>query len=381
MDALSLSNLFRRDPLGRINPWQWVMVGLFLVLVAIGGAQVGTVIEDTPADEPFRVRLYGEKDDVPVRQGPLKVLGLDDRPALKEHIQQMGFDSRRRIREMTGVDWEGTAYLVWVQDEQDFMRFTGFRPEHVAAAANARRHTIWINASAWTRANPSDNRETLTHEIGHLLVGNLTMDRRLPLWAEEGLVMRLAGQESMAHFWSLAQARLMGTVPLLADLETEFPRDPARQTLAYATGQAAIGVVARDYGDEPGSVTRLMRRLADQEVGPELVEALWDDARRDAWNKAMLESLGSRMRYFVIIGTSGGVIWTVAMLLLVWAWRVKRRRRLMAEVIELTEEPWLESLSEKDQREIWGEPEEVQSIEETPWERHLRERGDDDDCR
>jgi hypothetical protein len=345
MDGSFFFNLFRCDPCWWVWVRGWVLVGVLVGLVGVGMGQVRTVIEDGGAEEPFRVRLYGEKDDVPVRQGPLKVLGLDDRVGLKEHIEEMAFESRRRIREMTGVDWEGTAYVVWVDEEREFMKFTGFRPEHVAAAANARRHTIWINASAWTRASPGDNRATLAHEIGHLLVGNLTQGRRLPLWAEEGLVMRLAGQGGVEHFWSLAQARLMGSIPRLADLETEFPRDPARQTLAYATGHAAIGVVAMDYGDEPGSVTRLMRRLADEEVGPELVEALWDEGRRDGWNEALLDSLGSRLRYFVIIGTSGGAIWMIAMVLLVWAWRVKLRRRRAAEVIELVEEPWLESLS------------------------------------
>jgi hypothetical protein len=354
------------------------MMMVFVLLAAVVVAQPRTTIADPAVDEPFRVRLYGEKDDVPVRRGPLKVLGLDDRPALKEHIEGMAFEARQRIRANTGVDWEGTAYVVWVQDEREFMEFTGFRPEHVAAAANARRHTIWINASAWMRADPADNPETLAHEIGHLLVGNLTQDRRLPLWAEEGLVMMLAEQGGMNEFWSLAQARLLGTIPRLADLEDTFPRDPTRQTLAYATSHAAIGVVARSYGDDPGSVARLMRRLADEEMGPKLVDSLWDETQRDAWNVALIESLGSRMRYVIIIGTSGGVIWFVAMLLLVWAWRVKRARRRMAEVIELAEEPWLESLSEKDMKEVWGEPEEVEPINETPWERHLREREEED---
>ncbi len=378
MDGSTLSNLFRHDPRWWVWARGWMLIALLIVTTGVGMAQTRTVIDDAGADEPFRVRLYGEKEVVPVRQGPLKVLGLDDRPTLKENIEEMSYEARRRIREKTGVDWEGTAYIVWVQEERQFMEFTGFRPEHVAAAASARRHTIWINASAWNRASPADNRETLAHEIGHLLVGNLTQQRRLPLWAEEGLVMRLAGQGGVEHFWSLAQARLMGTVPLLADLEDEFPRDPARQTLAYATGHAAIGIVAGDYGDEPGSVSRLMRRLADEEVGPQLVAALWDEARRDAWNEALLDALGSRMRYAVIIGTSGGAIWLLTMILLVWAWRVKRRRRQAAAVIELAEEPWLESLSDSDLKEIWGEPEEVQRIEETPWERHLRERGEED---
>ncbi len=351
---------------------------VFLLLAAVAVGQPRTTIADPAVDEPFRVRLYGEKDNVPVRQGPLKVLGLDDRPALKEHIEGMAFDARQRIRANTGVDWEGTAYVVWVQSEREFLEFTGFRPEHVAAAANARRHTIWINASAWMRADPADNPETLAHEIGHLLVGNLTQERRLPLWAEEGLVMMLAEQGGVNEFWSLAQARLLGTIPRLADLEDTFPRDPGSQTLAYATAHAAVGVVARSYGDDPGSVARLMRRLADVEMGPRLVDSLWDETRRDAWNVALIESLGGRMRYVIIVGTSGGVIWFLAMLLLVWAWRVKRRRRRMAEVIELAEEPWLESLSEGDMKEVWGEPEEVEPVNETPWERHLRERGDDD---
>ena len=239
--------------------------------------------------------------------------------------------------------------------------------------------TVWINASAWKRASAVENQQTLTHELGHLLVGSLLSHRRLPLWAEEGLVMHLAGQGGFDEWSALAEAHVGGAVPSLASLEHEFPRDPARQRVAYATSWRAVSQVASTFGDEPGRVEVLTRRLTSERVGPRIVERLWDPFDRDLWNTMMLNSLGGRLGMAFVWLSSGVAVWILISVLLVMAWVRVRARRAAQARREEDDEPWAASLTDKDVQEIYGDREgRFGTVPETPWERHQRERGEED---
>lgn len=323
--------------------------------------------------------LDATRDRTPLREGPLIVVGLDDRENLRADIEAMAYRSRVRLRDQAGIDWPGTALIVWVEDERDFNTRTGFRAESTAAAANARRMTVWINASAWKRATPVENQQTLTHELGHLLVGSMVGRHRMPLWAEEGLVMHLAGQGGFDEWSALAEAHVGGAVPSLASLENEFPRDPGRQRVAYATAWRAVGQVAATFGDEPGRVEVLTRRLANPRLGPSIVERLWNPFDRDVWNTLLTNSLGGQLGMTVYWLTAGSGFFVVVAVLAVVAWVTLRRRRAeQARRLEEEEEPWAASLTDEDVQQIYGDREErFAEVPETPWERHLRERGEE----
>lgn len=357
----------------------------FVTTAALAGAPSHAPGQGPPATPPATAQPAAapvlEAEERPtVREGPLMVVGLDDRVALRDEIEAMAYRSRARLRSQAGVDWPGTVLVVWVEDDRDYQRRTGFRAESTAAAASAARMTVWINASAWKRAAPESNQQTLTHELGHILVGSLTARRRLPLWAEEGLVMHLAGQGGMDQWSALAEAHVGGAVPSLASLEHEFPRDPARQRVAYATSWRAVGQVATTYGDDPGRVESLVRRLASPRVGPSIVERLWNPFDRDLFNQLMINSLGGYLGMLAFWLTTGSGIFILAAVLLVIGWFRVRARRHARDMAERDEEPWAASLTEADVQEIYGDREErFGPAQETPWERHLRERGDDDD--
>lgn len=351
---------------------------LLLLATALAMSPVLPRATAQPAEATPDASLTGVASPT-VREGPLMVVGLDDRPALKAEIEAMAYRSRARLRDQAGLDWPSTALIVWVEDNADYERRTGFQAESTAAAANAARLTVWINASAWRRASPVENQQTLTHELGHLLVGSLTQGRRLPLWAEEGLVMHLAGQGGVDEWSALAEAHVGGAVPSLASLEYEFPRDPTRQRVAYATAWRAVGQVASTYGDEPGRVEALMRRLANPRLGPVIVERLWNPLDRDAWNRLMVDSLGGWLGMAAFWFTTGSGIFVFATILLVIGWLRVRARRRARDAAEADDEPWAASLTEEDVQETYGDREErFGPRSETPWERHLRERGEED---
>lgn len=356
------------------------MLAVFLlVLLSLNPASAQTIGADEWQRDDFHVRLLGDKEEVPVREGPLKVVGLDDNPRLKQNVEDIAWTARRRIRESTRVDWEGTALVVWVGSEREFLERTGKTPEFTAAAASARRATVWINASSWSRSTPDERLQVMTHELGHLLVGNLQPGTRLPLWAEEGIVMHLANEWNLQRSMTVTRAHAFASLPRLEQLQQSFPGDPEGQMLAYAVGYLAIEEIARDLGDKRGTVTRLMRHLADDAAGPALIASLWNPDTRDAWNATLVESLGSRFTNFVVLLTSGTALWFLIMLLAGMAWMKKRRRRLAAAAAELDEEPWAASLTDRDIQEIYGKREEEAPAEEYPWEKWERLRAEEEE--
>ena len=320
----------------------------------------------------------------PHQQGrPFVIVGLDDNPVLADSLQQAAWEARARLLAAATVDWPGSALVVWVDNEADFKDRTGFRPHHVAAAANPRTQAIYINAAAWRRADPATQLTVLTHEFAHLLLGSLpgAAERPLPLWAEEGLAQALAGERTWQQGVALMRARAADAVPTLASLEKDFPRDPTNQELAYAVSARAIDLASHDQGDEPGAVGRIMRRLADPARGPAARAEFWSPAFRDSVQALVDEALGSRLRSWIVVGTSGTALWFGVMALALFAWRKKKRRAAAYGQRELDDEPWVASLTEQDVRDVWGEREdeavEPDPEDEHPWERWERLHGQD----
>lgn len=321
-------------------------------------AVVGTSVAQEPAGPVI------DRDSPPA----FEIIGLDDRPGLKDSVRLTAQRARRQVVEHSGLDWEGTARVIWAE-EQAFMRMTGFAPENTAAAARPRDMTIWINSASWSRSTARDQLETMTHEAGHLLLGTLPGGRDIPLWANEGIVMHLAGQWSFEEHMRLAAAHFFGQLPRLADLEEGFPRNGPSQALAYRMSYAAVSVVAQGYGDDPGEVRRLVQRLADPVLGPRVAEEFWDAFRREGWQRATERSLGSRFATGVmVLGSSGAIFLLMAILVIVAFVLVRKRRAERAEAME-EEEAWARSLTEEDIQDIYGDREERWEPDEDDGER------------
>lgn len=285
-----------------------------------------------------------------------RVVGLEDRPQLEEALLIQATRARLAVIERADLDWDGTALLVWCT-EQEFMEHTGFRPEHIFAAASPSRMTIWVNESAWSRSSPKDRQQTLAHEIGHLLLGAFPGGLELPLWANEGIVMHLAGQWTFDDHARLLWAHLFGRLPSLGDLEDQFPRESATQALAYRMSYAAVASMAHSHGDEPGEVKRLLYRIAHPTRGPAFAEELRDPFVREGWQLATQRSLGSRFTTGVILLTGSTVLFILAAILVIVGFVLKKNRVAHRFEEEEDEEAWAESLSQQDVEDIYGEPE------------------------
>jgi hypothetical protein len=285
-----------------------------------------------------------------------QIVGLDDRPALATKLRDMAVDAHRELVARAGRDWQGTVLVCWVP-ESIFLEQTGFRPEHVAAAAAPSRMTIWINEAAWQRSPEAARRETLRHELAHLLLGTLPGGKDLPLWANEGITMHLAGQWSWDEHMRLVAAHFMGRLPTLLSLEQTFPRDEAAQALAYRMSYSAVRAVADSLGDAPGSVHRLVARLADPVRGPALAAEMRDPLRREDWQFATAHALGSRLATGILLVTGSSLLFVLLALLLVVGYFLKQRRTRDRFAEEQEDDRWAESLSDEDVQDIYGDRE------------------------
>lgn len=325
------------------------MMLLLMTLAGLAQTSAPGVIDDAIPRE----NVAPDTADVPPA---FRIVGLDDRPKLRENLRLQALRARRIIFRSTDLDWEGTALIVWT-DDRHFRDRTGFYPEHVAAAAAAERRTIWINEAAWLRATPEDQQRTLTHECGHLLLGTLPGGRELPLWANEGIVMHLAGQWSIDDQLKLLAAHAAGRLPRLENLEREFPREAEAQTLAYRMSFTAVDVVAQNYGDEPGQVRRLVQRLAEKGNGEALRNEFWDAFRREGWQLSTERALGSRVTSGVIILTGSGTIFLLITFFVIFAGLKVKKRNEARKKQEVEEEPWAASLTDEDVQDIYGDRE------------------------
>ncbi len=307
--------------------------------------------------------------------GPLRVLGLEDNEDLKRSIADLAFNSRKIIRQQTSLDWRETAYILWTSEE-DFQRLTNFNSEFTAAAANAAKMTIWINESAWKASSPTERQQIMTHEMGHLFVGHLSPNKRLPLWVEEGIVQHLAGEWSWTKGQNYNLGRTFDRLPPLKELEESFPQEQKARQLSYLVSYQAVENLIQEYaGKEKATIGGLLYFLQNDNARAEFLEDVWNPQNRDRWNAQISSpSRTGRIALFISTFFTEGTFWFVALFLLIAAWLKKRIERSRRNRLE-REEAWRESLTDEDIVIIYGPKEgEGEPEEETPWDKHLREK-------
>lgn len=345
------------------SPYHWSMKRFFvsiavfcaIFLLPLLGVLGQNPSPQGPDDEVPRTTLVPEGQPLP--PPAFRVVGLDDRPKLRNSVRLYAMVARQRLAEETTLDWEGTALIVWT-DEKVFLEKTGHQPENTAAAASPSKKVIWINEPAWVKVDDSKRQEIMTHECAHLLLGSLPGGRRIPLWMNEGLVMHLAGQWTWDERMKLLGAHAFGTLPDLKNLEKSFPTDDVGKTLAYQMGMHTVATISRAMGDEPGSVRRILSRLASSELGPAFAAQFWEDRERLQWQTAARKQLGSRLHTAVIIlsGTSSIFLIMTLLVFVAW-WRMKKKNHVRQERWAEEDEPWTESLTEADIQDIYGDKE------------------------
>jgi hypothetical protein len=161
----------------------------------------------------------------------------------------------------------------------------------------------------------------LRHELGHLAL-RWHIGRGAPLWFEEGYAAVAAGEwdrlDALQLNWQVAR----GVFPTLDDVNRALRGGRGAAENAYALATSAVLFLQRSAGDRGlGPLLERMHRDADFEAALRSTYLVTSDAFEGRWHEDL------RSRYGWLSWAAGvGLFWTLAAVLLVALWRLRRRR-------------------------------------------------------
>ena len=208
----------------------------------------------------------------------------------------------------------GRLRLVVVPDVAGMRRFSGGRaPTWGAGLAFPSSRTIII------RADGGDPRQTLRHELAHLVLHD-AVKVRIPLWFDEGYAAVASNEWDRMDAFRLSWIVLRRTLPDFRELDGSLRANAATAEKAYTLAMSAVLELARR---NPGrSLDSLLARLS----------------RGEGFDTAVLGSTGLSLslfeadwqrtikrRYNLVIWLSAGGFWLVVSLGVGIAWWLRRR--------------------------------------------------------
>ena len=106
-------------------------------------------------------------------------------------------------------------------------------------------------------------RDTIVHELTHVLVGHLTFSclGDVPTWLDEGLAMYSEGELDLASQRQLDDAVRENTLLTLRSLSAGFSEDPQKAYLSYDQSYSVTKFMIESYGQE--EMTNLLLGLRD----------------------------------------------------------------------------------------------------------------------
>jgi hypothetical protein len=220
------------------------------------------------------------------------------------------------------VEWPGLGReapppftLVLAEDSSQMARVTrGRAPAWGAGVAFPQARLIVL------RADLPDLRQTLRHELAHLVLRS-NGRVRVPLWFDEGYASWATGELGAGEVLELNLAMATGKVPSLREIDRMLRSSARTADLAYALAAAAVGDIARR--PEPGGLGRMVGLLREGVTFDSALAAstgLSPDRFEEQWQRAM------KRRYGLVAWTMAGGLWLILALGLSIIWYVRRER-------------------------------------------------------
>ncbi|MDP2305195.1 MAG: peptidase MA family metallohydrolase [Pseudomonadota bacterium] len=250
-----------------------------------------------------------------------------------------------RIAHRLGVPAGGAIDIYLAPTQADFERIQPDTPPDWAdGTAWPRWGMIFLRAPSARPGTAERLEQVLDHELVHVLVGRAFAPRTPPRWLQEGLAQYYSGELGPKVSADLTSV-LFGRDELfsLTQLSSGFHGGAAQAHHAYAAAADFVGYLGTTYGED--SVGALITEMAAgasfsdalaTATGSDLatVEAGW----RGRWNDPAL--LASALATTDLLWAGGGI------LLILGAWRARRRTRKKLEGWE-REEEWLRGMQER----------------------------------
>ena len=191
-------------------------------------------------------------------------------------------------------------------------------PEWAAGLAIGSRRTFLL-----APGNPAWE-ATAVHEMAHLAIDMAAGWGAVPRWVHEGLAISVAEQWDLERATTMLRAGVFGNYFGLEELTSGFPRAASMADLAYAQAFSMVRHMRQVHGDDV--YRRIFARM--RETGEKWGDALVSvtgvppEEHFEAWRA----QARTTYRWIPLMGTAGAG-WTLASVLLVMAWRRKRREK------------------------------------------------------
>jgi len=235
-------------------------------------------------------------------------------------------------------------------------------PEYASGVAYHGMHLVLLSMLAPRGGDAVDLEEVFRHELVHVALEDAVLGKHVPVWFNEGLAMRLSGEQGWERRGLLWNATLSDTLLPLSELDRSFPRNSMAVNIAYAESADFMQYLSR-RSDQLRFAAMIGRIREGQPFDRAVAEAYGEDLRRLEFQwRGDLEH-----RFSVIpILTGGGLIWVLVIAGLGVAY-VKKRRRTKAILVrwgreEAMEDARLEALRRAE--EAAAEEERVPSVVE-----------------
>ncbi|MFW6303077.1 MAG: peptidase MA family metallohydrolase [Candidatus Sumerlaeota bacterium] len=208
----------------------------------------------------------------------------------------------------------------------EFREATGQPGGRTLAVAYPSSGGMVLNGEELKRAGDLQRRQTVAHEMVHLLLGQIAGgEADVPYWLHEGLAQLLSGDHAFAGSLRLALANVRDRRIPMTQLTDAFPYGQASATLAYMQSADFTRFVLQDnYGfnsarhfftwalEEPRWAREFFHFLSDRDNVREL-EKKWTSGIHLAPN-------------WLLIASSSPILWIGVVALFILAYMRKRRR-------------------------------------------------------
>lgn len=172
----------------------------------------------------------------------------------------------------------------------------------------------------WETPNLED---VFAHELSHIALRRAVQGRPLPRWFVEGLAIHQSGERSVARFQTLYNGALSHSLIPLERLSGAFSERSHEVSLAYAQSGDIVEYLRSADDRHPQRFRSLIYELSQGETFEDaLLEAysVTPFALETEWKSAVEEQMSSIP---TLVG--GSTFWVLASLLVLWAFRKRRR--------------------------------------------------------
>ncbi len=215
-----------------------------------------------------------------------------------------------------------------------FREFAGGHDERwIVGLASGSGSLIVLKPPRLVRDPLKSFRQTVRHELTHIMLSRASNLQNMPRWLNEGIAMRVSGEMAKKSEWIISRAVLRGTVIPLDELDERFPAAREKAGLAYAESLKAVNYIVDKYGDE--ALLKLIRSLRDEDFDTALAATIGLDIHTlsGRWVKSVRKS-----PYVVTLIAGSFSLWLMTVLAILAFLRKRklaRRKRWEWEMEEL----------------------------------------------